>query len=117
MPQITVPKPNSQPVCPLIIVRAGGLGGGGVDAAVNSAGGPKLRAAREALPEIATGGTVGGYKLNGTRIRTGGVISGYFLFFCRLNRNSHLCRARFSPAVLMGPLMCGLMCVWRVQVQ
>ena len=51
---------------------------------MNSAGGPKLRAAREALPEIATGGTVAGYKLKGTRIRTGGVTS------------SHLCKASFS---------------------
>ena len=52
----------------------GGLGGGGVDAAVNKAGGQKLRAAREALPELACGGTVAGHKLKGTRIRTGGAV-------------------------------------------
>lgn len=35
--------------------NAGGLGGGGVDAAVNARGGAELKAARMALPQLPNG--------------------------------------------------------------
>ena len=55
MALLSIP-PEAVPEALLVnAANAGGLGGGGVDAAVNARGGAELKAARNSLPQLPNG--------------------------------------------------------------